>query len=147
MKKGFFFSMDAFFAIMIFTLILVSVYGYFINIQELRQQYFYSEDLLDVFTNTKMGEIGDLEFNKNLELLKNWKLINEDLTIMDQMILLNERGYSNYSQWIFYNLTSDFLGGKYGSGFSIGLEEIFESDRNVTALVSRQRYVSGSELI
>jgi len=147
MKKGFFFSMDAFFAVMIFTLILVSVYGYFINIQELRQQYFYSEDLLDVFTNTKMGEIGDLEFNKNLELLKNWKLINEDLTIMDQMILLNERGYSNYSQWIFYNLTSDFLGGKYGSGFSIGLEEIFESDRNVTALVSRQRYVSGSELI
>jgi len=147
MKKGFFFSMDAFFAVMIFTLILVSIYGYFINIQELRQQYFYSEDLLDVFTNTKMGEIGDLEFNKNLELLKNWKLINEDLTIMDQMILLNERGYSNYSQWIFYNLTSDFLGGKYGSGFSIGLEEIFESDRNVTALVSRQRYVSGSELI
>ena len=66
---------------------------------------------------------------------------------MDQMILFNEQGYSNYSQWIFYNLTSNFLGGKYGSGFSIGLEEIFESDRNVTALVSRQRYVSGSELI
>jgi len=42
---------------MIFILILVSIYGYFFNTQELRQQYFYSEDVLDVFTKVKMGDI------------------------------------------------------------------------------------------
>tara|TARA_Y100000034_G_scaffold88501_1_gene106240 strand:+ start:1035 stop:1481 length:447 start_codon:yes stop_codon:yes gene_type:complete len=146
-KKGFFFSLDAFFAIMIFTIILVSVYGYFINVQELRQQYFYSEDTLDIFINTKMEEVTYIDEHYNLNLLDEWGLIDSDLTIMDQIIKLNDQGYPNYSQWIFYNLTSDFFGEKYGTGFRIGLTDIFESDKNVTALVARQRYVSGTQIV
>jgi hypothetical protein len=149
-KKAFFFSLDAFFAVIIFTLILVSVYGYFINVQELRQQYFYSEDVLDIFINTKMSDLGNggpLDTNENLVLLDNYGLIDYDMTIMEQITFLNNKGYVNYSQWIFYNLTSDFFGEKYGTSFDVGFESIFESQKNITALVSRQRYISGSELI
>ena len=136
--------MDAFFAVIIFTLILVSVYSYFISTQELRQQYFYSEDILDIFVNTKMGELNVVSdpnhynFNKLNEL----SLINPDLTIMDQITALQYQGYPEYSQWIFYNLTSDLFGEKYGVSFDVeGL--VYQSQKNVTALVARQRFVSG----
>ncbi len=143
MKKGFFFSLDAFFAIMIFTLILVSIYGYFVNTQELRQQYFYSEDLLDIFINTKMSEIDIVEINnENLNQLNQWNMINPDFTIMEQVVYFNDKGYSNYSQWIVNNLTSDLLSDRYGFSFDVqGL--IYAREGNATSLVSRQRFVSG----
>jgi len=143
MKKGFFFSLDSFFAIMIFILILVSIYGYFFNTQELRQQYFYSEDVLDVFTKVKMGDI-DFEAisSENLNLLNQWNFINQDLTVIEQVISLKDKGYINYSQWIVNNLTSDLLSERYGFSFDVeGI--IYEKGKNITALVSRQRFVSG----
>lgn len=142
MKKGFFFSMDAFFAILTFTIILVSIYGYFVNVHELRQQYFYSEDILDVFSNIKMEEL-DLENYYNLNLLNTWELIDNELTIMEQMVTFSNKGYFNYSQWIFYNLTSVLLDERYGSSFNIGRNEIFGTEKNITASVARQRFVSG----
>lgn len=143
MKKGFFFSLDAFFAIMIFTLVLVSVYGYFVNTQELRQQYFFSEDILDVFSKTKMSELDLDEINnENLNLLNQWNLINGDFTIIEQVISFKNQGYSNRSEWIVNNLTSGLLSERYGFSFDIeGL--IYEKDKEVNTLVSRQRFVSG----
>lgn len=143
MKKGFFFSLDAFFAIMIFTLILVSVYGYFINTHELRQQYFYSEDILNIFTKTKMNEINiDAIGNENLISLRDWNLIDYDLIVIEQVISFKNKGYNNYSEWIVNNLTSDLLSKRYGFSFDIeGL--VYERKVNVTALVSRNRFVSG----
>ena len=143
MKKGFFFSLDAFFAIMIFTLVLVSVYGYFVNTQELRQQYFYSEDLLDLFIKTKMSEINIAEINnENLNQLNQWNMINPDFTIMEQVVYFNDKGYLNYSQWVVNNMTSDLLSDRYGFSFDVqGL--IYAREGSATSLVSRQRFVSG----
>lgn len=146
MKKAFFFSLDAFFAVIIFTLILVSIYSYFISTQELRQQYFYSEDVLDLFINTKVDELSQFDTNENLILLKQWNFIQPNYTIMEQISYFQDKGYNNYSQWMFYNLTSDFFGTKYGVEFDLeGL--IYGSQKNATALVSRQRFVSGSKII
>jgi len=142
MKKGFFFSMDAFFAIMIFTMVLVSVYGYFVSTNELRQQYYFSEDLLDLFTKIKMSEMNEVDTHPDLSRLKQWDLINDDLTVTDQVIYLKNKGYSNYSEWIVNNLTSGLLSERYGLSFDIqGL--IYERENEVNALVSRQRFVSG----
>ena len=146
MKKAFFFSMDAFFAVIIFTLILVSVYSYFISTQELRQQYFYSEDMFDLFINTRVGELKQFDEHINLQQLRQWNLIEENLTVMEQISKFQNLGYTNYSQWVFYNLTSDFFGAKYGVEFNLeGL--IYGSEKNATALVSRQRFVSGFKVI
>ena len=145
MKKGFFFSLDAFFAIMIFTLILVSIYGYFVNTQELRQQYFYSEDILNIFTNTRMENLQIVDTYSDLIELKQYGLI-QNFTVIEEVSYLQSKGYTNYSQRIFYNLTHDFLGDKYGIGFDIeGL--IYESEKNATAVVARQRYFSGSGIV
>ena len=145
MKKGFFFSLDAFFAVIIFTLILVSVYSFFINTQELRQQYFYSEDILNIFTNKRMENLQIVDTYPDLIELKQYGLI-QNLTIIEEISYLQSKGYTNYSQRIFYNLTHDFLGDRYGVEFDIdGL--VYKSDKNATALVARQRYFSGSEIV
>ena len=126
MKKGFFFSLDAFFAIMIFTLVLVSIYGYFVNTQELRQQYFYSEDLLDIFINTKMDEIDDnhpdiqdLYVSEIPEVKDN---MNPDLTIMEQIIILkntNTEPGLEAAQTIITSLTYNLLSERYGISFDV----------------------------
>ena len=147
MKKGFFFSLDAFFAIMIFTLILVSIYGYFINTQELRQQYYFSEDLLDIFTSVKMEEIdypdiNDLYESQIPEVRDN---MYKDITVIDQIIILknnNTEPALNAAQTIAIGLTENLLDERYGISFDVqGL--IYERDKEINALVSRQRFVSG----
>lgn len=150
-KKGFFFSIDAFMAILIFTVMIVSIYGYFINIHELRQQYFYSEDLLDIFINTHMNEL-DLSLtnypsifalysDNNDEVLDN---MDPSLTIMEQIVTLrnnNTAGASVAATTIVTNLTTDLLGSKYGFSFDLGRDEIYGTEKNITSSVARQRFV------
>ena len=62
--------------------------------------------------------------------------------MIEQVISLKDKGYINYSQWIVNNLTSDLLSERYGFSFDVeGI--IYEKGKNITALVSRQRFVSG----
>jgi hypothetical protein len=149
MKKGFFFSLGAFFAIMIFTLVLVSIYGYFVNTQELRQQYYFSEDLLDIFTSVRMEEIKDnyqdiedLYISEFPEVRNNMSL---DITIMDQVIVLNTgtENSLNAAKVIITSLTGSLLGERYGLSFDIDNNLVYGRDKEINALVSRQRFVSG----
>lgn len=143
-KKGFFFSLDAFFAILIFTLMLVSIYGYFVGTQELKQQYYFSEDLFDVFINIRMEEFDyeNQEYMTGIKTLNEWGFINDDITTMEQIITLNNQGYANYSGWIVQNLTYNLFDPRYGFSFDIeGL--IYEEGGEQSSLVSRQRFVSG----
>ena len=156
-RKAFFFSLDAFFAILIFTLMLVSVYGYFVGTQELRQQYYFSEDLFDIFINTKMGELsfyeeGDGNFRQYV--LDNHPslitLIDGKLTIMEQIITLNNNATEEFPE---ANIIAEHLidtlmeifDDRYG--FNLNVEDWFyvEEEGQQGALVSRQRFVSGVE--
>lgn len=150
MKKGFFFSLDAFFAIMIFTLILVSIYGYFINTQELRQQYYFSEDLLDIFTSVKMEEI-DLSTYPDINNLYESQIpevrdnMYKDIKVIDQIIILknnNAEPALNAAQTIITSLTENLLDERYGLSFDVN-GPIYKRDKEINALVSRQRFVSG----
>jgi len=149
-KKGFFFSMDAFFAILIFTVILISIYGYFVNTHELRQQYFYSEDILDIFTNIKMEEfeVGNYPYVSGLYIHEDDEIrdnMDPSLTIMGQIVKLKNNNTEEAligASTIITNLTSPLLGERYGFSFDL-MGSIYESEKNITASVGRQRYVSG----
>ena len=148
-KKGFFFSLDAFFAILIFTLVLVSVYGYFINTQELKQQYFFSEDLFDIFINTRMNELGGTYpeinelYNSEVDEIRN--NMDYTLTIMEQIITLkniNTEETDMAAESIIGNLTENLFDDRYGFSFDVnGL--IYNEGQDPNSLVARQRFVSG----
>ena len=153
-KKGFFFSTDAFFAILIFTLVLVSIYGYFIGTQELRQQYFFSEDLFDVFINTKMEEWNGFEnfktnIDENEDYLIHRTLIDEKLTIMEQLITLNNNVTdinpegNEIANNLIGRLTLNLFDARYGFNFNVREWFYLEDEGNPNAIVARQRFVSG----
>ena len=150
MKKGFFFSLDAFFAIMTFILVLVSIYSYFVSTQELRQQYYFSEDLFNIFINTKMGELlsgayPDIDDLYNSEIPEIRDNMNPDLTVMEQIITLrniNNEEADMAASSIIRDLTAGLFEDRYGFSFDVeGL--IYEEGGEQNALVSRQRFVSG----
>ena len=100
---------------------------------------------LKKFDSLLMGELNQLSDGNYLKQLDESGVIDRDLTVMEQMVTLTNQGYPEYSRWIFLNLTSGLVGDRYGLGFDIGFESIFESERNVTDLVARQRFVSGMD--
>ena len=149
MKKAFFFSLDAFFAVIIFTLILVSVYGYFISTQELRQQYFYSEDLFNIFINTRMSELSPDAY-PNIYALYDSEIpeirdnMNPDLTIMEQIVTLRNiktEEANGAIKTILDELTGELFEGKYG--FSFNVEDWTYGEEGGNTIVSRRRFVSG----
>ncbi len=158
MKKGFFFSLDAFFAIIIFILMLVSVYGYFINTQELRQQYFFSEDLFDIFINTKMEELNffdDFKIDMQDEeegYPTHANLLDGRLTIMEQLITLNNNVSAGdpigneIAGDLIDTLTLDLFDERYGFNFNVR-DWFSAEDEDANAIVSRQRFVSGVKIL
>ena len=153
-KKGFFFSTDAFLAILIFTLVLVSIYGYFIGTQELRQQYYFSEDLFDIFINTNIEEIEETEsyetFLENMEIdyPEHIGLIDKKLTIMEQLITINNNVTQDdpAGDTIARELTSALIStffedSRYGFNFNVNEWAYLEDEGNPNAIVARQRFV------
>jgi len=141
MKRGFFFSIDSFLALMLFTLILVFIYSFFLNMGSLQQQYYFSEDLFDVLNNVEISEL-DNDYYKSIDQLN--YVIDYNMTIMEQAVTfkINETNKENATL-----LLSDIIGnltGQYGVGVDIE-SLIFERGGNATNIVVRQRIVSGEE--
>ena len=57
MKKGFIFSFDSFLALIIFTLFTLLIYLFFVFSSPTTQQYYFSEDMLNVLQNVKISEL------------------------------------------------------------------------------------------
>ncbi|MBU2633843.1 MAG: hypothetical protein KJ674_01210 [Nanoarchaeota archaeon] len=139
MKKGFFFSIDAFLALMLFTLILVFIYSFFLNMGSLQQQYYFSEDLFDVLNNVELSELEDYDSITQLNYI-----IDYNRTIMEQVVTftINVTNKDNATL-----LLTDIIGnltGQYGIGVDVE-SLIFERGGNATNVVVRQRIVSGEE--
>jgi len=143
-RKGFFFSMDAFLAIVIFSLILISIYGYFVGVSPLKQQYYLAEDLLTTLSNVKINEL-DLEEYPNIQNLKDNNLItNEDLTIIEQIIEFKEFNMIDEAETLLNDITDNLIPTQFGFSFTLDIEEIIEgAEEDASALVSRRRFVTG----
>jgi len=86
MKKGFIFSLDAFFAIILFALVVFLIYVFSINSFGLNQQYFFSEDLLTVFSETKISKLDLSQYPEINSLRQNGKINELDITILEQIV-------------------------------------------------------------
>ena len=144
-KKGFFFTVDAFLAILIFTLILFSLFSYYVSSKSLTQQFYYSEDLLEVINSIELLELDPAKYSIIGEIIANQDL--EDLTITPLEGI--STFYNTNSLLKAEALAADLTEGLipetgYGFGVSIEGRDVYQTGKtNVTALVSRQRIVKG----
>ena len=94
LKKGFFFSLDAFMALSLFVLILISMYLFFINSSDLNQQYYFSEDLFDVFSNIKLEELELVKYPQIIMLSLGGGINNSNLSLSEIIVDFSINGNS-----------------------------------------------------
>ncbi|MFH1209812.1 MAG: hypothetical protein V1663_03415 [archaeon] len=143
-KKGFFFSIDAFFALILFVLIIMLVYSFFINVGSLRQQYYFSEDLFNVMNSVKIKELDETNYTEFVKLGE----LNNNRTIMEQIVTYRLNS-SSVNDWAWNNATIltgiviEDLTGQYGA--SLNIEGLIwpENEESATNIVVRQRIASG----
>lgn len=144
MKKGFFFSMDGFLALILFALFLSLIYSFFISVPRLEQPFYFSEDILDVFSEVKVSEL-DLNSYPGIQgLMASNAINNTNKTIFEVMVdfKVNNHDIAN-SRDLVSDLITGIVPEQYGFGIDFGNYSVYEKTKNVTNLVSRQRLVIG----
>jgi hypothetical protein len=88
MKKGFIFSLDSFFAIILFVFVIFLIYVFSIYSYRLDQQYFFSDDLLNSFSEVKINELNLNNYPniKAMTLDPLNKINDTDITLTEQIV-------------------------------------------------------------
>jgi len=142
MKKGFFFSLDGFMAITLFILILVSMYLFFINSRSLDQQYYFSEDLFDVFSDVKISELDYSTYGTVFDFIVDRKINDTDLTISEQIIDFALAENNDDAAALIQDITNGLFDNRFGVAFELQ-DEIYSTASERNALVARRRLLSG----
>ena len=124
MKKGFFFSLDGFMAITLFILILVSMYLFFINSRSLDQQYYFSEDLFDVFSDVKISELDYSTYGTVFDFIVDRKINDTDLTISEQIIDFALAENNEDAAAFIQDLTNGLFDNRFGVAFELQMRYI-----------------------
>jgi len=145
LKKGYFFTLDALFGIILIGMALVLTSKYYISEIEQPQLNYYSYDLINSLSNIKITEVDDPYV---AYLISQGEIINYNNSIIEQIgefYVLNKTGLAtNLSHIVFENLIPD----KYGFEIVIESDTIYYNDSISplnTELVSSRRLISGIE--
>ncbi|AJF62233.1 MAG: hypothetical protein QT11_C0001G0075 [archaeon GW2011_AR20] len=146
MKKGFIFSLDSFFAIILFTLVIFLIYVFSINSFGLNQQYFFSEDLLTTLSNVKISELDLSNYPDINSMVSSGKINYTEATIVEQIVnfqLNDDQESSNlFIDDIFIKVADESL----KTAIFIGNVKIYGADpENVKNLLSRTRLAIGKK--
>ena len=141
-KRGFFFSMDAFLALLLFAVVLSLIYSFFISVPRLDQPFYFSEDVLDVFSKVKIKDL-DLNQYPGIESMVNDGTIsNTDKTLFEILAELQLSGNGAGSQSLIEDILICIIPDQYGFGIDFGDTEIYtKDDREIISLIARQRLV------
>jgi len=152
-KRGFIFSLDSFFAIILFVVVLVTIYTFFIRFSPSEQQYYISEDLLNLYSNIK---IEDLDLNKypNINsLIENNKLNDTSISIVEIVSTLkinsevyNDIDYITSAESIITDLSQGLFTEEYDFSLYLGNTKVYgEEPLDIVNLLARQRLVIGEK--
>ena len=143
-KKGFFFSVDSIFALMLFGFVLANIYSFFLVSQSVDQQFYFSEDVLDIFSNVKISELDLTKYAVVQTMISDGRIKNQENTLLNQVVVFREmEGESGTNAQLFVqDITNELIPEQYG--FSIDINgEVFKKSKEITTLVSRERLTFG----
>ena len=144
MSKGFFFSIDSIFALILFGFVLANIYSFFLVSQSADQQFYFSEDILDIFSKIKIGELDLTKYPIVSSMVGDGRIKNLDNSLLDQVVIFREKeGESSSNAQLFVqDITTGLIPEQYG--FSVDVNgEVFKKSKEVTTLISRERLTFG----
>jgi len=149
-KEGFFFSLDSFMGLILFVLTLAMVYGFFVSSHSLHQEFFVSEDLLNIFTNIK---IDDLDLTNKYQTIDSqvWdgKIKDSSLLLIEGISILNDQNNQDavdfFNDLVYNNpvAKTGLVPVQYDIDVIISDSSLLGADsQNARSILARQRLIS-----
>lgn len=146
MKKGFIFSFDSFLALVLFTLFTILIYLFFVFSTPVTQQYYFSEDIINVLSTTKISELNLLEYPKIQEMIEQGIITDTSSTIIEQILTLQLSEDESNSCGLFGNVTENLLPPGYKVGIDLATSDFCaQGITNTINLISRNRVSVGRQ--
>lgn len=140
MKKGYFFTLDAILALLLFTTVVILIHIFYINSPPLSQLYFLSSDTIDVLSYTQMSELDSNKYPFMTDPTYQ-NHIKDDLTILEQLRVFKKAGVSDQDIILAEDqLLSNLYPGQYD--FNIRLDSTDPATTTSNVIVVSRRLVS-----
>lgn len=147
MKKGFFFSLDAFFALILFGLFLALIYSSFFTSPRLEQPFYFSEDVLDVLSKVRIRELDLAQYPGIANQINTQVITNTDKTVFEVLVELNQKVPPDTAniEVLLDDLIKEVVPVQYGLGLDFSGTQVYVNDlaKEKTNVVARQRLVLG----
>ena len=143
--------MDAFLALILFGTFLALIYSYYVSNPKLDQPFYFSEDVLDVFSNVKINELDLNQYPVTNNLIATGVITNPDKTIFEVLIELNNKDPPDIddSRVMVEELVSGIIPKQYGFSLEFNQDgiqdDIYNKDpsKQITNAIARQRIIIG----
>ena len=143
MKKGFIFSFDSFLALIIFTLFTLLIYLFFVFSSPATQQYYFSEDMLNVLQNVKISELQD-SYPEINQMVIDGRIRDPEINILEQMLTFELDNKRDDACILFDETTNNLLPESYKISFDLSTTTICgEQIADAVNLISRNRLAIG----
>lgn len=143
MKKGFIFSFDSFLALIIFTLFTLLIYLFFVFSSPATQQYYFSEDMLNVMQNVKISEIQS-SYPGIEEMVINGKIKDPEASILEQLLTFELENKRDDACILFDKIKINLLPKNYKISFDLSAATICGDEiTDAVNLISRNRLAVG----
>ena len=140
MKKGFIFSFDSFLALIIFTLFTLLIYLFFVFSSPTIQQYYFSEDMLNVLQNVKISELELTSYPQINQMVINGKIKDPEINILEQLLTFELENKRDDACILFNEVTNNLLPKSYKISFDLSATTICgEQATDATNIISRNR--------
>lgn len=128
MRKGFIFSLDSFFALILFVFIVFLIYIFSVSYFGLNQQYFFSEDLLTTLSETEITGL-DLNYYPQInQLILDKKIKDADVTLVEQIVTFQLEGDQDSAEKIIDDIVKNIRDPNLKTAIYIGGTNIYSSD-------------------
>jgi len=146
-KRGFFFSLDAFFALILFGLFLSLIYTSFFSAPRIEQPFYFSEDVLDVLSNVRISELDLSQYPGITNQIATGIISNPDKTVFEILVEFNNKNPKDVANTkiLLDELLNGIMPVQYGLGVEFGGISVYNKDptKEVTNVIARQRLVLG----
>ena len=120
MKRGFIFSFDSFLALVMFALFLILILMFYIFTSPTTQQYFFSEDMLNVLSDVRINELDMSSYPQINALINNADIKDTSASVLEAIISLQAESPPKTVQAC--NLFKDVRIRVEPPGYKIGLD-------------------------
>ena len=144
MKRGFIFSFDSFLALVMFALFLILIFLFYIFTSPTTQQYFFSEDMLNVLSNVKINELDINSYAQINALINDAEIKDTSAPILEAIISLQAEAKIVQACDLFKNIRGKVEPPGYKIGLDLTNTQVC-ADESVSGvnIISRGRTATG----